>query len=50
MRRFFLLIVLFVYFATAVAHALPSFNEARTSFVKTDSLLLDRHGAILHEL
>ncbi|MEE9910927.1 MAG: penicillin-binding protein 1C [Deltaproteobacteria bacterium] len=32
------------------ADALPSFNEVRAAHVKSDSLLLDRHGVILHEL
>ena len=31
-------------------HALPSYEEVRQSYVKSDSLLLDRHGEILHEL
>lgn len=50
-----LLKYLFVLFATAVlwpgtACALPAFEEVRSGFVKSDSLLLDRHGNILHEL
>lgn len=32
------------------AHALPSFQDIRAAHVKSDSLLLDRHGVILHEL
>ena len=32
------------------AYALPSFEEVRAAHVKSDSLLLDRDGAILHEL
>jgi len=32
------------------AHALSSFEEVRMAYVKSDSLLLDRHGALLHEL
>lgn len=32
------------------AYALPSFGEVRAAYIKSDSLLLDRHGAILHEL
>lgn len=35
---------------TGQACALPSFEEVRTQYVKSDSLLLDRHGTILHEL
>jgi len=30
--------------------ALPSYQEVRQSYVKSDSLLLDRHGEIIHEL
>ncbi|PKL40221.1 MAG: penicillin-binding protein 1C, partial [Candidatus Riflebacteria bacterium HGW-Riflebacteria-2] len=32
------------------AYALPSFEEVRTAHVKSDSLLLDRHGELLYEL
>jgi len=32
------------------AYALPSFAEVRAQHVKSDSVLLDRHGTILHEL
>ena len=32
------------------AYALPSFEEVRASHVKSESLLLDRHGSLLHEL
>jgi penicillin-binding protein 1C len=32
------------------AHALPVYQEVRQNYVKSDSLLLDRHGAVLHEL
>ncbi len=43
------------FFAVAIllageAHALPSFQEVRQAHVKSDSLLLDRQGVILHEL
>ena len=31
-------------------HALPGYKEVRQNYVKSDSLLLDRHGAVLHEL
>ncbi len=37
-------------FWTGEASALPSFTEVRASHVKSDSLLLDRNGEILHEL
>jgi penicillin-binding protein 1C len=32
------------------AEALPVYKEVRQNFVKSDSLLTDRHGAVLHEL
>ena len=32
------------------ANALPTYQEVRQSYVKSDSLLLDRHGEIIHEL
>ena len=28
----------------------PTYDEVRQSYVKSDSLLLDRHGEVLHEL
>ncbi len=34
----------------ASAFALPTYQEVRQSYVKSDSVLLDRHGEILHEL
>ena len=34
----------------SMAQALPSYEEVRASYVKSDSLLLDRHGEVLHEL
>src|SRR3989304_1256504 len=32
------------------ANALPTYQEVRQSYVKSDSLLLDRHGEVIHEL
>lgn len=32
------------------AYGLPSYDEVRKSYTKSDSLLLDRYGEILHEL
>jgi penicillin-binding protein 1C len=32
------------------AFALPSYTEVRKAYVKSDSVLLDRHGEIIHEL
>ena len=49
-NRGFLLILFLLLMMVGVAYALPSFDEVRSSFVKSDSLLLDRHGNVLHEL
>jgi penicillin-binding protein 1C len=49
MQRFLFPLILLLLFST-VAFALPSYQEVQQSFVKSDSLLLDRHGDILHEL
>ncbi len=32
------------------AYALPTYQQVRQAYVKSDSLLLDRHGEIIHEL
>ena len=32
------------------AHALPSFAQVRQDFVSSESLLLDRHGEVIHRL
>ncbi len=47
-RLFFLLILLF--FPMRLAYALPSYQEVRQSYMKSDALLLDRHGEVLYEL
>ena len=49
MKKLFLSFLL-VFLADVAAFALPSYQEVRQSYVKSDSLLLDRHGEILHEL
>ena len=36
--------------STPSIHAMPSYQEVRRSYVKSDSLLLDRRGEIIHEL
>ena len=48
-NRFFSFLIVFFYL-NEVAYAFPSFDEVRKSYVKSDSLLLDRHGEIIHEL
>ena len=37
-------------FSIPSAHALPSYPEVCKAYEKSDSLLLDRHGEIIHEL
>ena len=32
------------------AHALPTFQEVKNSYKKSDAVLLDRHGKVIHEL
>ncbi len=49
MKRFLVLIILF-FLVSATTHALPTYEEVRQSYVKSDSLLLDRHGEVLYEL
>ncbi|MCJ7783985.1 MAG: transglycosylase domain-containing protein, partial [Desulfobacterales bacterium] len=49
MKKLFLSFLL-VFLADATAFALPSYQEVRQSYVKSDSLLLDRHGEVIHEL
>ena len=49
MKKLFLSFLL-VFLADATVFALPTYQEVRKSYVKSDSLLLDRHGEILHEL
>jgi penicillin-binding protein 1C len=43
-------ILLFFLFLSGVAFALPGYDEVRKSYVKSDSLLLDRNGEPLYEL
>jgi len=45
----FFFILLFV-FGGDVSTALPTHEEVRQSYVKSDSFLLDRHGEVLYEL
>ena len=49
MKRFLYALILLFSFSS-LGFALPSYDEVRQSYVKSDSLLLDRHGEILHEL
>ena len=42
--------VIMILFACGYAHALPSFDEIKKSYKKSDAVLLDRHGKVIHEL
>ncbi len=48
-KRFFFILILFL-FLNGAANALPTYEEVWQSYVKSDSLLLDRHGEVLYEL
>jgi penicillin-binding protein 1C len=50
MRKWFFLILILFLCSTEVGQALPTYEEVRQSYVKSDSLLLDRKGEILYEL
>ena len=44
-------VVIISFFLPAnLAHALPSFQEVKNSYKKSDAALLDRHGRVIHEL
>jgi penicillin-binding protein 1C len=49
MKRFLSILIVSFSFSSLV-YALPSYEEVRRSYVKSDSLLLDRHGEVLYEL
>jgi penicillin-binding protein 1C len=49
MKRFLSSFIVLFFFSSLV-YALPSYQGVRESYVKSDSLLLDRHGEIIHEL
>jgi penicillin-binding protein 1C len=42
--------LLFLLLITAPAYALTSFQEVKDSYKKSDAVLLDRHGKVIHEL
>jgi penicillin-binding protein 1C len=50
MKKRFLSILILSLFFSGAANALPSYEEVRQSYVKSDSLLLDRYGEPLYEL
>jgi len=49
MKRLLFSIIVMVSFSS-LAYALPTYDEVQQSYVKSDSLLLDRNGEVLHEL
>ncbi len=50
MKKGILFLLLLSFLAPGRANALPAYLEVRNGYVKSDSLLLDRRGEILHEL
>ena len=50
MRKRFFSILILLLFLSGAANALPTYDEVRQSYVKSDSLLLDRYGEVLYEL
>lgn len=49
MKRFLSSFIVSFFFSSLV-YALPTYQEVRLAYVKSDSLLLDRHGEIIYEL
>ncbi|MBN1545707.1 MAG: penicillin-binding protein 1C [Syntrophaceae bacterium] len=45
-----LLFVAFAVCAASEAWAIPRFTEVKNAYAKSDALLLDRHGKVIHEL
>ena len=43
-------IVIVLLMTGGYAHALPSFEDVKKSYKKSDAVLLDRHGKVIHEL
>lgn len=46
-------IILFIFITLIIvfpAYAMPSFQEVKDSYKKSDAVLLDRHGKVIHEL
>jgi|WetSurMetagenome_2_1015567.scaffolds.fasta_scaffold00162_10 penicillin-binding protein 1C len=45
-----LVIAAFSVFPDTAAHALPTYDEVKASYKKSDAVLLDRHGAVIHDI
>ena len=50
MRNSCLILCICFFAFSGIAHALPAYDEVRDTYCKSDSILLDRHGAPLYEL
>ena len=50
LMKFSLLILIFLFLFITHARALPTFEEVKNSYKKSDAVLLDRHGEVIHEL
>ncbi len=48
MKALFLLTISLIIISSA--YAMPSFQEVKDSYIKSDAVLLDRHGKVIHEL
>lgn len=46
----FLFFIIITFINVSPAHALPSFQEVKESYKKSEAVLLDRHGKAIHEL
>ncbi len=48
MKKIFSIFVFFI--MASSAYAMPSFQDVKDSYKKSDAILLDRHGKVIHEL
>jgi penicillin-binding protein 1C len=46
----FLLSIVILFMLTLPAFGMPSYEEVKASYQRSDALLLDRHGEVIHEL
>jgi penicillin-binding protein 1C len=50
MRNSCVLLIICFFAFSGIAHALPAYDDVRTAYCKSDSILLDRHGDPLYEV
>lgn len=50
MKRFYLVLILFAVTGGSALGAIPSYQEVRDAYKKSDAILLDRHKEVIHEL